>query len=74
MAAWSKATANTSFRARKASAIWAPALRADYPVNDDLTLSLGGSYRQSNAYAFDITHSEQAGTTHAMFVSRRRHL
>ena len=29
-------------------------LRADYPVNDDLSLSLGGAYRQSNAYAFDI--------------------
>ena len=29
-------------------------VRADYPVNDDLTLSLGGAYRQSNAYAFDI--------------------
>lgn len=44
-------------------------LRADYPVNDDLTLSLGGSYRQSNAYAFDIAQSEQAGTTHAQFAS-----
>ncbi|HUO02065.1 MAG TPA: hypothetical protein VMU31_04745 [Rhizomicrobium sp.] len=44
-------------------------LRADYAVNDDWMLSLGGSYRQSNAYAFDITHSEQAGTTHATFVS-----
>ena len=29
-------------------------LRADYTVNDDLSLSLGGAYRQSNAYAFDI--------------------
>ena len=44
-------------------------LRADYPLNDDLTISLGGSYRQSNAYAFDITHSEQNGTTHALFAS-----
>lgn len=43
--------------------------RADYAMNDDLSLSLGGSYRQSNAYAFDITHSEQGGTTHALFVS-----
>ena len=30
-------------------------LRADYGVNDDLSLSLGGSYRHSNAYAFDVT-------------------
>jgi len=44
-------------------------LRADYSVDDDLALSLGGSYRQSNAYTFDITHSEQGGTTHALFVS-----
>jgi hypothetical protein len=38
-------------------------LRADYPVNDDLTLSLGGAWRQSNAYAFQITRSYQAATT-----------
>src|SRR6202000_2005247 len=38
-------------------------LRADYPVNDDLTLSLGGAWRQSNAYAFQIARSYQAGTT-----------
>lgn len=44
-------------------------LRADYAVNDDLAVSLGGSYRQSNAYTFDITRSEQGGTSHAMFVS-----
>jgi hypothetical protein len=44
-------------------------LRADYTVDDDLALSLGGSYRLSNAYAFDITHSEQGGTTHALFAS-----
>jgi len=43
--------------------------RADYTVSDDLAVSLGGSYRQSNAYAFDITHSQQRGTTHASFVS-----
>jgi len=44
-------------------------VRADYAVNDDLALSLGGSYRQSNAYTFDISHSQQAGTTHSVFVS-----
>jgi hypothetical protein len=44
-------------------------VRADYAVNDDLAISLGSSYRQSNAYAFDITRSEQSGTTHALFVS-----
>ena len=44
-------------------------VRVDYAVNDDLALSLGGSYRQSNAYAFDISHSQQSGSTHASFVS-----
>ena len=44
-------------------------LRADYQVNDDLAISLGGSYRQSNAYTFDIARSEQSGTTHALFAS-----
>jgi hypothetical protein len=44
-------------------------LRADYTVNDDLMLSLGGSYRQSNAYALRISRSEESGTTHVCFVS-----
>ena len=38
-------------------------VRADYPVNDDLSLSLGGAWRQSNAYAFQIARSYQAATT-----------
>ncbi len=44
-------------------------LRADYPVNDDVTVSLGGSYRQSNAHAFDVNQAWQAGTTRAGHVS-----
>jgi len=44
-------------------------LRADYPVNDDLTLSLGGAWRQSNAYAFQIARSYQAATTTARQAS-----
>jgi hypothetical protein len=44
-------------------------IRGDYPVNDDLTLSLGGSYRQSNAHAFDVNESFVGGTTRAGFVS-----
>lgn len=44
-------------------------LRADYAVNDDLSLSLGGSYRHSNAYAFDITQSFDGATTRALHVS-----
>jgi hypothetical protein len=44
-------------------------VRADYPVNDDLTLSLGEAYRQSNDYAFQLARSFQAGTTRAMQAS-----
>jgi hypothetical protein len=44
-------------------------LRADYPVNDDLTLSLGGAWRQSNAYAFQIARSYQAATTSVEQIS-----
>jgi hypothetical protein len=44
-------------------------LRADYPVNDDITVSLGGSFRQSNAYAFDVNQAWQAGTTRAEHVA-----
>jgi hypothetical protein len=44
-------------------------LKADYPVNDDITLSAGGSWRQSNAYAFNVNRAFQAGTTHGDFVS-----
>ena len=44
-------------------------LRADYPLNDDTSLSLGGSYRQSNAYGFNINQSWQAGTTRVGHLS-----
>ena len=44
-------------------------LRADYPVNDDFTLSLGGAWRQSNAYGFAIARSFQAATTTARQAS-----
>ena len=44
-------------------------LRADYPVTDAMTVSLGGSFRQSNAYGFDVNQSWQAATTRAGHVS-----
>ncbi|HUE64891.1 MAG TPA: hypothetical protein VMO78_11005 [Rhizomicrobium sp.] len=44
-------------------------VRLDYPVNDDITLSLGGSWRQSNAHAFNIDQSFKSGTTRGAFVS-----
>jgi hypothetical protein len=44
-------------------------LRADWPVNDGITLSLGGSFRQSNAYAFDVNQTWAAAVTRAGHVS-----
>ena len=44
-------------------------LRADYPLDEDTSLSLGGSYRQSNAYGFNVNQTWQAGTTRAGHVS-----
>ncbi|HEX3756682.1 MAG TPA: hypothetical protein VHV26_16550 [Rhizomicrobium sp.] len=44
-------------------------LRADYPVNDDVTLSLGAAWRQSNAYAFDIARSYDGAKTRVTHVS-----
>ncbi len=44
-------------------------VKADYPLTDDLTVSAGGSWRQSNAHAFNINQSFQGGTTRGGFVS-----
>jgi len=44
-------------------------LRADYSVNDEITLSLGGAYRTSNAHAFDINRSYGGAATRAIQVS-----
>jgi hypothetical protein len=44
-------------------------LRADYPVSDEIGVSLGGAWRQSNAHGFDINQSWQAGTTRAGHIS-----
>ena len=44
-------------------------LKADYPVTDEIGVSLGGAWRQSNAHGFDVNQSWQAGTTRAGHVS-----
>ena len=59
MARWRKAAASTSCRGRKAPAISAFGLRGDYPLTDEIKASLGGSWRQSNAYMASI--SSRAG-------------
>ena len=48
---------------------YAAGVRGDYAVNDALTLSLGGAFHSSNAYAFDINRSYDGATTHIVHVS-----
>jgi hypothetical protein len=48
---------------------WALGTSADYNVNDDWKLSLGGSYRESNAYAFDLNSVFADGSTRAVHGS-----
>lgn len=43
--------------------------RIDYPLNEELRLSLGGSWRQSNAYAFNVNQTWQPSVTRAQHVS-----
>ena len=44
-------------------------LSADYSLTDEITISLGGAWRQSNAHGFDVNQSWQAGTTRAGHLS-----
>jgi|HubBroStandDraft_2_1064218.scaffolds.fasta_scaffold03427_2 hypothetical protein len=48
---------------------WALGANVDYPIDDDVKLSLGGAYRQTNAYAFDIDEPFAAGSTKTTHVS-----
>jgi len=44
-------------------------LNADYPLDEETTVSLGGAFRQSNAYGFDINQTWQTGTTKVGHIS-----
>ncbi len=48
---------------------YAAGLRGDYTVNDALTLSLGGAFHSSNAYAFNINQSLAGATTRIVHLS-----
>lgn len=47
----------------------AAGLRADYPVTDELTLSIGGAYRLSNTQDFDINQAWRGGDTSSVQLS-----
>lgn len=44
-------------------------VKADYPLDEETSLSLGGAYRQSNAYGFDVNQTWLAGTTRVGHIS-----
>ena len=44
-------------------------MRGDYPLTDEIKLSLGGSWRQSNAYSFDVDQSWQPSAPRGQHVS-----
>jgi hypothetical protein len=48
---------------------YAAGLRGDYAVTDDLTVSLGGAWHSSNAYAFNINQTYAGATTRIAHVS-----
>jgi|SRR5579871_3976147 len=48
---------------------WAVGTAIAYPFNDDWKVSLGGSFRESNAYAFDINDVLARGATRAVHGS-----
>ena len=60
--------------ARKASAIWAWACALIIPSMTISVLSLGGAWRQSNAYAFQIARSFQASNDRGAAGQRQRNL
>jgi hypothetical protein len=48
---------------------WAFGGQADYDLSDDMKLSFGGAYRQTNQYAFDINNALAVGGTRALHAS-----
>jgi hypothetical protein len=48
---------------------WAIGAQTDYSLTDDLKLSVGGAYRQTNLYTFDINDALARGNTGALHTS-----
>lgn len=45
---------------------WAFGAQGDYDLTDDMKLSFGGAYRQTNQYAFDLNNALAVGGTRAL--------
>ncbi len=48
---------------------WAFGAEADYDLTDEMKLSFGGAYRQTNQYAFDINNALAVGGTRALHAT-----
>jgi hypothetical protein len=48
---------------------WGVGSEADWNIDDDTKLAIGGAYRQANSYAFDINNVFAAGATQSMHLS-----
>jgi hypothetical protein len=47
---------------------WAFGVQADYDLTDDMKLSFGGAYRETNQYAFDLNNVLAVGRTRALHL------
>jgi hypothetical protein len=48
---------------------WSFGAELDYPLDEDWTISAGGAYRRSNAYAFDVNEVQANQNTGALHLS-----
>jgi hypothetical protein len=48
---------------------WALGTEADYTIDDDWKLALGGAWRQANSYAFDLNNVLGSGQTKSTHLS-----
>jgi len=48
---------------------WSFGTSAEYSINDDWKIALGGAYRESNAYTFNVNDVLAHGTTRALHLS-----
>jgi len=48
---------------------WGLGSEIDYNINDDMKLAVGGAYRHSNTYAFDIDNAMTTGGTESAHLS-----
>ncbi len=48
---------------------WGTGAQADWDIDDDTKLSVGGAYREANTYTFDINNAFAAGATRSLHAS-----